>query len=412
MSDDCRMSYPRSGRRGGGISCRHSAAFAAHLACLLVLCASRATGASASRFSYGDQGWQYDDGTGNNYAWFGARLQSRVSTQNVTEVELPGAPTRQSSDANINRARLKLGGHVLRPGLNFYTEYDLVGGRTLDLRGTIKFNDALSVRVGQWKSDFNRERIDSSGKQQFVERSISTPWFTIDRQQGVVASGRVGKGGSADLSYWAGWLTGAGRGGPRNRADGLWMTRVQWNVGGRLLGFSQSAVDRPERPTGSIAIAAVGGKSGFTAFSSDGGGQLPGFLDGAPDRYRLEQWLLETAYQYRGFSWQQELHWKRVEDRTSGAIRRLLGGYAQAGVFPAAWFDDAPAPLELAIRISLVDVDESASDDIEKEFTIGANWFFNGHRNKLTLDISHLQQNPAGLEEQTDRLRLQWDWSF
>ena len=34
------------------------------------------------------------------------------------------------------------------------------------------------------ESDYNRERVDSSGKQQLVERSISNYWFTVDRQPG------------------------------------------------------------------------------------------------------------------------------------------------------------------------------------------------------------------------------------
>ena len=364
-----------------------------------------------SRLSYGNQGLQYDDGTGNNFVWFGVRLQPRISSGRVEQVELPGTPIVQESDAGLNRGRLKLGGHLFKPAFSFYSEYDFVGGRMLDLRATAKLHEGLRLRIGQWKSDYNRERVDSSGKQQFVERSIVTPWFTLDRQQGVRASGRLGQGGSADLSYWAGWLSGAGRAGALSLADGLWMTRLQWNPAGRLLGFSQSALSRPEQATGSIAVAAVVGKTGFTSFSGDGGGQLPGFTDGAPDRYRIEQWLFETALHFKGFSWQQEMHWKRIEDRSSGAIRRLSGGYAQVGVFPSAWID-APDPLEIALRVALVDVDESASGDVEKEFTLGANWFFSGHRNKLTLDFSHLEQNEGGLDEQTDRIRLQWDWSF
>jgi hypothetical protein len=367
---------------------------------------------SDSKFSYGKQGLQFDDGTGNNFLWFGVRLQTRWANTKVTEDTLPGAPVSESSDIGVNRGRLKLGGNLVRPSFTFYTEYDLVGSRLLDLRATYKFADWLSIRVGQWKSEFNRERIDSSGKQQFVERSVVTPWFTIDRQQAIMASGRLGKGGRGDTSYWLGWLSGAGRGGDTSDADGLWLARAQWNFTGNVLGFSQSALKRPEQPEGSVAIAAVTGRSGFTAFSSKGGGQLPGFVNGEPDQYRLQQVMLETAYQHRGFSWQQELHWKTVDDRVSGETRRLIGGYAQAGMFFSEVLDAFPEPLELAVRVARVDPDRSLPGDTEKEFTLGANWFFQGHRNKLTLDLSRVIRREAPETDTSNRIRFQWDWSF
>lgn len=367
---------------------------------------------SENKFSYGKQGLQFDDGTGNNFLWFGVRLQTRWANTRVTQDKLPGAPISESSDFALNRGRLKLGGHLLRPAFTIYSEYDIVDSRLLDLRATYKFTDWLSVRVGQWKSEFNRERIDSSGKQQFVERSVVTPWFTIDRQQAIMTSGRLGKGTRGDTSYWLGWLSGAGRGGDASDADGLWMARAQWNLNGRVLGFSQSALGRPDESAGSVALAAVSGKSAFTAFSSKGGGQLPGFSDGAPDQYRLEQFMVETAYQHGGFSWQQELHWKQIDDRVTGEKRRLVGGYAQAGMFFSEIYEAFPEPLEFAIRFAQVDPDRDLSGDSEKEYTLASNWFFNGHRNKLTIDLSHVIRREAPETDTSNRVRLQWDWSF
>ena len=368
--------------------------------------------AEKSLFSYGKQGLQFDDGTGNNFLWFGVRLQTRWANTRVTQDELPGAPISESSELSVNRGRLKLGGHIVSPRFEIYSEYDIVDNRLLDLRATYKFADWLSVRVGQWKSEFNRERIDSSGKQQFVERSVATPWFTIDRQQGVVASGRRGKETRGDISYWFGWLSGAGRGGDTSEADGLWLARAQWNFHGRVLGFSQSAISRPKEPAGSVAIAAVTGKSAYTAFSSKGGGQLPGFTDGAPDQYRIQQLMVETAWQRGGFSWQQELHWKNIEDTSSAVTSRYFGGYAQAGMFFSEVYDSFPEPLELAIRFARVDPNRDVSGDTEKEYTLGANWFFKGHRNKLTLDLSHVVRRQAPETDTSNRVRLQWDWSF
>jgi len=367
---------------------------------------------TASKFSYGSRGLQFDDGSGNNYLWFGVRLQTRWSSSEVTQDALPDEPVSSDSEFKLNRGRLKLGGHLVSPEFTVYSELDFVDNRLLDLRATYAFTDWLSIRAGQWKSQYNRERTDSSGAQQFVERSVVTPWFTLDRQKGVMLSGRMGEGSRLDTSYWTGLLSGAGRGGSLSDADGLWMTRLQWNFAGEVLGFSQSALNLFKTGRGSIAIAAVTGHSRYTSFSSAGGGQLPGFNAGESDQYYLRQWLFETAWQKGGFSWQQELHWKAIDDQVSGEKRRLVGGYAQAGMFFAELFTSFPQPLELAARYARVDPNDNLDGDVEKEATLVANWFFNGHRNKLSLDISRVTRRLAPETETDKRVRIQWDWSF
>jgi phosphate-selective porin len=153
----------------------------------------------------------------------------------------------------------------------------------------------------------------------------------------------------------------------------------------------------------------------FTAFSTQGGGELPGFPVGDEDRYEVEQAMVETAFQGRGLSWQQEYHWKRVEDTVSGRVTELQGYYLQAGYFFNAFLKWVPRPLELAVRWAEVDsnVAQDALDDRIRELTFAANWFFAGHRNKLTLDYSLLERKAADPSERRERrLRIQWDVSF
>jgi phosphate-selective porin len=89
--------------------------------------------------------------------------------------------------------------------------------------------------MGQWKVDLNRERVDSSGRQQFVERSIVNRIFTMDRQVGVQLRGRLFEGTMADMRYYAGVFNGEGRGVKNNSTDHLYMGRLQWNFLGRDL---------------------------------------------------------------------------------------------------------------------------------------------------------------------------------
>ena len=227
-----------------------------------------------------------------------------------------------------------------------------------------------------------------------------------------MASGRVSAGKASDSSYWFGRLSGAGRGGDLSDADGMWMGRYQWNFTKRVLGFSQSDIGRREKPAGSIAIAFVSGNSQYTSFSSAGGGQLPGYDAGTPDQYKIDQFLFETAWQHRGFSWQQEFHWKHIEDTAFNTEQTIVGGYAQAGMFFSQLWPSVPDPLELALRYASVDPDRGGDSAIEREYTVAANWFFNGHRNKLTADFSRVQRRMVPETETESRIRLQWEWSF
>ena len=72
-----------------------------------------------------------------------------------------------------------------------------------------------------------------------------------------------------------------------------------------------------------------------------------------------------------------------------------------------------PKPLELAVRVAWVDPDRSRPDDDRRELTVGANWFFSGHDNKLTADFSRLELDQPDTPTLRDhRFRLQWDVSF
>ena len=89
----------------------------------------------------------------------------------------------------------------------------------------------------------------------------------------------------------------------------------------------------------------------------------------------------------------------------------------QSGYFLSNIIEGFPAPLELAARYAYVEepnrTDRSVNNK-RKEYTVGLNWFFSGHNNKITLDYSHLtiDDGLAGLSDSDDRIRLQWDVSF
>ena len=359
----------------------------------------------------------YDDGLeivtkdGNNRFHIEWRAQLRF--EDLDAAAHPDGRIEDIDEFSVNRARFKFGGHVYRPWLRFYIEYDLVGSRLLDLRFELGRSPKAELRVGQYKVRYNRERVDSSGKQQFVERSIVNRTFNLDRQQGLTLRGRLFEGKPADSRYAVGVFTGTGRGEDGDSDDHpLYTARWQWNFLRRDLEFSQSDIPRHEKPAGSLAVAAASNRSSFTRFSSSGGGQLDGFDDGQPGQYDIEQAMLELALKSRGLSIQGELHRKEIDDRIANTTTELTGYYAQVGYFLSEVIDGFPKPLELAARYARVrrEGDRQRSGD---ESTLVANWFFHGHRNKLTTDVSYLQNFVDGPGEVSGwRFRLQWDISF
>ena len=157
-----------------------------------------------------------------------------------------------------------------------------------------------------------------------------------------------------------------------------------------------------------------------TRWSSSGCGNLDGFQSpgtAAADQFEIDQYVQEFAFKYRGLSIQQELHERTITDRVSATKNELTGGYVQAGYFFHHIFPGVPAPLELAFRYAYVDEPNAVDRSFENErteFTIGANWFFDGHNNKLTFDYSRLELDDGllSLNDSDNRFRFQWDVSF
>jgi len=364
---------------------------------------------------WGSKGFELRSRDGNFLIQIQPRVQIRGAypwDQNPVTYEDLGAEDQYV--IKVNRARLKIGGHAYRPWLAYFFEYELASSNMLDFRVMVERYKGLRLKAGQWKVHYNRERVISSGQQEMADRSLINRAFTIDRQQGLSLYGRLSGGGAADVSYWASVFTGTGRGARENDDEHLmWMGRLQWNPFGRVLAFTGSDIARRAKPEGLIALAAVTNRSPYTRFSQDGGGQLPGFNEGQPGQYRVNQMMVETAFMYGGLSWQQELHWKRVNDLVNAAATTMIGNYAQVGYFLSEAIPAVPKQLELALRHAIYDPNTDVADDHQQELSFAANWFFRGHLNKLTAEASlfTFDQSASG-DRDGWRFRLQWDVSM
>lgn len=365
---------------------------------------------------HGEKGFEFLTPDNQFLLQIQARLQFRFATpadtDPITYDDFVGDP---KPVFKINRARLKIGGHAFQPWLQYYFEYELSQSNLLDFRVMIEKWEWMNFKFGQWKIEFTRERFISSGEQQLIERSLINRAFTVDRQQGVSVYGHLKGSGIADVNYWAAVLTGMGRGNTKGDDDQLmYFARLQWNFLGREVSFEGSDLEITPKPAAILAFAAVTNRSPYTRFSQAGGGTLEGFEEGAPGQYRVNQINVETAFKLKGFSWQSEMHWKNVIDRLNNDQATLLHGfYLQAGYLLHQSIHWWPKPMELAVRHATYRPKVNVEDDAQTETSFDLNWFFKGHKNKLTAEASYFNFLNDDLDFTKGwRYRIQWDISL
>ena len=368
------------------------------------------------KITYTDKGFQLSSNDLNYLLQIEWRGQFRIAYPTDQDPVSLDDFSKEQIHLKINRARMKVGGNSFRPWLKYYLEYELFTSNLLDFRIMVEKWPFLKLKIGQWKVQYNRERIISSGKQQSMERSILTRPFTVDRQQGLSVYGRIEGNGMLDFNYWISVFMGTGRGSNENDDNQLmWMSRLQWNVFGRPVPFSGSDLNYSVKPKLILAIAGLTNRSQFTRFSQSGGGQLPGFPEqDEPGQYRINQWVFETAGLYKGLSFQQEFHWKQIFDRINQNMTTLSGNLVQAGYFPFYLWKKIPEKLEIYARYAFYDPFlENKQTDLYSEFSCGLNYFIRTHRNKLTAEISFLNFESEDLAfYEGIRYRLQWDISL
>ena len=361
------------------------------------------------------------------------RAQMRYTHPNRSDPRSVGNFTTREDVSNfeLRRVRMKIGGHGYKKWIKYYFEVDLQPSRgvtsgndrsrVIDWRIDVQPIDEIGFRVGQWKINYNRERVDSSGRQTFVERSIVNRVFTIDRQIGAMLQGRLFKETFADLRYYAGIFNGEGRAINNDDGELMYMGRIQWNFLGRDLKWRQSDVSYHEKPAGSLAFAYADNNGRCTRWSSSGCGNLAAFpAAGASQNAQFErtQWVQELAFKYKGLAIQQEYHEMTVDDKYVTMLEHdYQGMYAQIGYTNHGALAPLPEGLELAFRYAYVIESVAVTNNLNRqrreEYTVGINWFLAGHNNKITVDYSYLTLKAVtGIDYSDNRVRLQWDISF
>jgi phosphate-selective porin OprO and OprP len=288
-----------------------------------------------------------------------------------------------STSFRIRRARIYLSGNVAYPWLKYYTQITLEGAsaalRDAYLKATcLKW---LQPQLGQYKVPFDREFLISGFGLELVERSNASSEFSLQRDMGLQLGGELM---ASHLTFEVGIFNGSGANQNNVNTDYMYVGRVVWMPFDRL-GYSQSAVDNPERPRLAVGLGlaylpglepgerkTLAGRLGSTSVLPVDSDVFQGVADIA---FAYKRVYFEGGYFYRNID---------PNSQTAFGSQDAYGFYLQGGYFIV------PKQFELAARYSFIDPDNplQVSNNKQHEGTFGMNYYFYGHRLKAQADYT------------------------
>ncbi|HYC86477.1 MAG TPA: porin [Chryseosolibacter sp.] len=332
---------------------------------------------------------------------FQFRMQNRATYVTKSEDDLDP----DSFEFRVRRLRFKFEGFVYDPKLTYYIQLSVSRGdmdwRVTDLGvinsspnivrdAIIYYSPKKRVRFGfgQTKLPGNRQRVVSSGDQQFVDRSIVNATFNIDRDFGFFAQY------SGDYFNLRGALTsGEGRNAlPESRSpsnQGLAYTgRIELLPFGRFTGnndYIEGDLEREPKPKLSIAATysfndqavRTAGQLGNDLFQSRG----------------IRNFSADVVFKYSGLAFYNEFMQRDVDDAITvnptnpSSTRYIYVGQGYLSQLSYLFKNN----LEVAARWSRVTPFSQIEDreDQVQQVEFGVTRYFVGHRLKVQGNILH-----------------------
>lgn len=334
----------------------------------------------------------------------------------------------------VRRARLKFEGWAFNPKVGYYIQLGFSGNdldnssdaaETGNMPKTImdaylkyRLHKNLEILVGQTLLPGNRERIISSQRQQFVDRSCVNSIFNLDRDMGVQLFGKFHRGSMVIKPIFA-WSLGEGRNITHNIGGFNYTGRLELLPFGEFSGkgdYFDADLSREPKPKIAFGITYDMNKNASRQR------QTGRFLKDTAGKYMehdLETVYADVIFKYRGFSFRSEYAHKAVADMsapekdasplaelTDANGRSYLTGTGftmQAGyLFKKNW--------ELAARYAQVKPDYQEAFKAEKEYTLGLSKYISGHNLKLQGDVS--LTDISGQDSKSLRYRIQFEFGI
>lgn len=342
--------------------------------------------------SYFDDGYVVEHGETNTKLKFRFRMQNRFTYESEDTEKL----SPEIVDFTVRRMRLRFEGTVLDKRLLYrvqlsFTRGDMDFDRTQYpniMRDAVvgwKLTDTTTIWYGQTKLPGNRQRVISSGAQQFVDRSLLNATFNIDRDLGVQIHHRMGE----TTPFWIKGAISNGDGrATDNKNDGLAYTgRMEFlPLGDFKDGGDYFEGDLLRETTPKVSIGAVYSVNKKTTRP---GGQIGTQFTPTGTVRDMETYFGDILLKYRGFSWATEYARRWSSDPIAGTqtIFKGQGFNTQMGYI----FENN---IEPSVRFTKLRADDEikAIESDREQYTVALSKYFKKHTVKVQSDISYDQR--------------------
>ncbi|HLT21804.1 MAG TPA: porin [Bacteriovoracaceae bacterium] len=374
----------------------------------------------AQELDTGDTLLEFRDGIRYEYepAKFGAHFRFRIQNRFTYQTEDTERLAPDEANFEVRRTRLRLDGHVFDQRLLYriqlsFTRGDFDYDRTeypnilRDAAVGWKLSDKTTIWYGQTKLPGNRQRLVSSGSQQFVDRSLLNSTFNIDRDTGIFLNHKQGE----EMPLWVKLAVSNGDGRSTNNKDsGLAYTaRLEWLPLGNFKGggdFIEGDLEREVKPKISFGAAYSKNKKATKTNGQTG----YEFEDETLSR-DMENFFADFLLKYRGFAWTTEYAKRWSESpvvRDSVAQEEFI-------IYKGQGFNTQMSYIfennyEVAARFTKIWTNQSVRQfaDDTKQYTVGMSKYINEHTVKIQSDLSYTENSRLnGPDHQYWTYRLQ-----
>ena len=324
-------------------------------------------------------------------------INIRFRMQNRVDFESEASFDAGLIDQNgfVKRMRLRSAGYVMSKRVTYSFQLGFSPG-DMDISNSpypqiirdamvfYRASDNFKIGFGQTKLPGNRQRVVSSGEQQFVDRSLLNATFNLDRDFGMQAYYKTNLG-KAGLNLQGALSTGDGRN-ITDRGKGMAYTgRVEFLPMGKFkMGGDYFEGDWAYEETPKISL---GSTYSFNDNATRVGGQIGRDLYQSSD---ITTVMADALIKYRGWASATEYVYRNAANPITRNDENLIRNiYIGSGLNTQLSYQFRNH-LEIAARYTNLEVNDkigAIAEEVE-EYTIGVNYYYRWHRVKIQSDIT------------------------
>ncbi len=317
------------------------------------------------------------------------------------------------SSFGVEKARIEFAGHVFEKWVRYRVLFDVAGdepatpvqvfgvpvgtfdaeARFAELKEAsvdLAFDDALHLKLGQFKVPYSRHFLTGSSTQLFVARSVTDNIFKGGRQPGLMLHGATCGASDDFIEYAVGAFNGEGENAANNDEGLLYAGRVVVNPFGALP-YEDGDLGQSDRFRAAL---------GLNAWRHADDGHVAD-----PARSSIGA---DLALRFSG--WHLLGEWHRTALHSGSALDPSAhGAFVQLG---CTLLEDT---LELGLRSAEIAWDENGNGDSgRREHLVVLGWHLKPEKWKLQADFGRIEDHQGDSEDNLDgwRLRLQMQVLF